>query len=255
MSNPALVFMAKRRIASVFGLGILIFVVANAQFGAVAPNTMDGINDNYKINTMSLADPLCTGPQIVEHLETLGQSHCLEEPGVWNGEDLLMGLEGLGLVAAGFLRMPKDPVRAEKLRKVMFASGAILFGMAILDRLALLPSSVSSDGLVDIVPFIERPIMLQLLVAFIGTLLLMGPKYTNSEFAVERAKRQQNREKHREVFARTYKQDVSERITRSRLASTQARAQGGTRGGARVFATCPYCKGTGCKVCSKSGVF
>lgn len=247
--------MAKRKIASLFGLAILVFVVGNAQFGAVAPRAYEGIDDNYKINTMSLTDPLCTGDQIAEHLETLGQSHCLQEPGVWNGEDLLMGIEGIALVAAGFLRMPKDPLKAQKVRKLMFASGAMLFGVAILDRLQFLPSSYSSSGLVDIVPFIEKPIMLQLLVAFIGTLLLMGPKYTNSEFAIERARRQQNRDKHRKAFAATYKQDVSKRIARSRLTQSQSSPQGGTTKGVRVFATCPYCKGKGCDACSKSGVF
>ena len=247
--------MAKRKIASLFGLVILVFVVGNAQFGAVAPRAYDGIDENYKINTMSLTDPLCTGEQIAEHLETLGQSHCLQEPGAWNGGDILMGIEGLALVAAGFLRMPKDPLKAQKVRKLMFASGALFFGIAILDRLQFLPSSYSSSGLVDIVPFIEKPIMLQLFVAFLGTLLLMGPKYTNSEFAVERARRQKNREKHREVFASAHKQDVSRRIKRSRLTQSQNSPQGGTTRGVRVFATCPYCKGKGCEVCSKSGVF
>ena len=63
--------MAKRKIASLFGLAILIFVVGNAQFGAVAPRAYEGIDDNYKINTMSLSDPLCTGDQIVEHLSLI----------------------------------------------------------------------------------------------------------------------------------------------------------------------------------------
>ena len=41
--------MAKRKIASLFGLAILIFVVGNAQFGAVAPRAYEGIDENYKI--------------------------------------------------------------------------------------------------------------------------------------------------------------------------------------------------------------
>jgi hypothetical protein len=116
--------------------------------------------------------------------------------------------------------------------------------------LALLPGTASSDGLVELVPFIRQGWFFQLVIAFIGMMLMRGPKYRESEFTEVQQGRRAKVNEHRQAFMSTH---------RSKTASSQPRLARGptrpmrTRSSPLVRATCPYCKGSGCDRCDALG--
>ena len=99
----------------------------------------------------------------------------------------------------------RNPKLAQRLRRVMFLAGAMLFSLAVLDRLALLPGTASSDGLVELVPFIKQGWFFQLVIAFIGVMLMRGPKYRESEFAEIQQGRRAKVTEHRQAFVNTHR--------------------------------------------------
>ena len=118
--------------------------------------------------------------------------------------------EGGILLLAGTARMPRSPKMAKRIRRVMFITGAMLFSLAILDRLALLPGSASSEGLVELVPFINQAWLFQLLVAFIGMMLMRGPKYRESEFAEVQQSRRAKVDENRLAFVHAHRNSSTE---------------------------------------------
>ena len=132
----------------------------------------------------------------------------------------------------------------------MFITGAMLFSLAVLDRLALLPGSASSEGLVEVVPFINQAWFFQLLVAFIGMMLMRGPKYRESEFAEVQQSRRAKVDEHRMAFIEAHRSGSTS--GHSRLARGPTRPLR-TRSSPLVRATCPVCKGSGCDRCDALG--
>ena len=126
----------------------------------------------------------------------------------------------------------------------------MLFSLAVLDRLALLPGAASSEGLVEVVPFINQAWFLQILVAFIGMMLMRGPKYRESEFAEVQQSRRAKVNENRNAFIQTHRSSSSQ--GHSRLARGPTRPMR-TRSSPLVRATCPYCKGSGCERCDALG--
>ena len=71
-----------------------MFVIANVQFGAVAPQVIDGA-EGYKLDALLMFEPSCSFDAVEEELRSSGTSYCLGEVGQWSGADLLMMMEGL----------------------------------------------------------------------------------------------------------------------------------------------------------------
>ena len=90
-----------RKILTLFGAAMMIFVLMNVQFGSVAPRVIDGA-EGYKLDAFLMFDPSCSFDKVEEELRTSGSSYCLGEIGQWSGADLLMLMEGLFLFVYGF---------------------------------------------------------------------------------------------------------------------------------------------------------
>ena len=239
----------RRRIGTLLGLGVAAGAWVNVERGSIAPMLVSGA-PTAKLDIIRMSDPGCSVSNIALHLETFGQSHCFGELGTWTGADLMLIAEGGILLLAGVARMPRSPTMAKRIRRVMFIAGAMLFSLAVLDRLALLPGAASSEGLVEVVPFINQAWFLQILVAFIGMMLMRGPKYRESEFAEVQQSRRAKVNENRNAFIQTHRSSSS--LGHSRLARGPTRPMR-TRSSPLVRATCPYCKGSGCERCDALG--
>ena len=239
----------RRRIGTLLGLGVAAGAWVNVERGSIAPMLVSGA-PTAKLDIIRMSDPGCSVSNIALHLETFGQSHCFGELGTWTGADLMLIAEGGILLLAGVARMPRSPTMAKRIRRVMFITGAMLFSLAVLDRLALLPGAASSEGLVEVVPFINQAWFLQILVAFIGMMLMRGPKYRESEFAEVQQSRRAKVNENRNAFIQTHRSSSSQ--GHSRLARGPSRPMR-TRSSPLVRATCPYCKGSGCERCDALG--
>ncbi|MEC8398966.1 MAG: hypothetical protein VXZ34_05215 [Candidatus Thermoplasmatota archaeon] len=167
--------LSMRKILTVFGAAMMLFVIANVQFGSVAPRVIDGA-EGYKLDAFLMFEPSCSFDAVEEELKTSGTSYCLGEIGQWSGADLLMMMEGLFLFVYGF-ELPQNKGWARRLRKVGFVMGSVLCTLAVLDRLSLLPTSASSEGLASMFPFPVEGWVVQIMFAVIGVLMIRGPKY------------------------------------------------------------------------------
>ena len=157
--------------------------------------------------------------------------------------------------------MPSDPRLAKRIRRVMFISGAVLFSLALLDRFEVLPTSANSSSISDIIPLPLDAWMVQILFAIIGALLMRGPKFEVSEFEQNYQRLENDREKERrvqQVFnekARSMSASREGVARRSRLLDRDAHlVPFRTRNSPKVRATCPFCKGGGCKECRMTGI-
>ncbi len=249
-----------RKILTLLGLTMLLFVFVNVQFGSVAPYFIDGA-EGYKLDALLMFEPSCSFDIVEQELRDTGTSYCLGEVGQWSGADVLMLMEGLFLFVCGF-ELPQNKSWARRLRKVGFIMGSVLCTLAVLDRLALLPTSASSEGLATLFPFPVQPWVVQILFAVFGVILIRGPKYWEAEAVAQtRDKLERRREKagaFRSSFFTSEKHNKRslERVERSRfLQSDKDLAMSRRRNNLLVMATCPYCQGAGCKKCNQNGVF
>ena len=250
----------RRKIATLFGIAIVLFVLCNVQFGIVAPMAIDGA-PNSKIDVLKMTEPHCSFDSISENINGGGQSYCLGQTGDWDGADFIMLLEGLVLIFAGRFKLPRGAGWMKRSRKLAMVTGGVLFLLAILDRLLLLPTPVNSTGLAELMPIAVSPWMVQIGIAIIGALLLRGPKYWDSE---AQQHTQTSLERRREVankFRSTFTQQPSA-IEAGSLATARTSkllrndhnlSMRKSRHGVKVLATCPYCAGGGCKKCSQKG--
>ncbi len=249
-----------RKVIALLGLATILFVIANAHFGMVAENVVDGAG-TARLDVLRLADPGCTIPEMEKEIRETGTAFCLGEKGTWGTADILLLFWGILIVTAGRFRMPSDPRLAKRIRRVMFTSGAVLFGLAILDRFQWLPTSANSESMADIIPIPLPPWVVQILFAIIGALLMRGPKYEVSEFEGNYQRLEHEREKERRVQAvfnekaRSMSASGKGVARRSRLIDRDAHlVPFRTRNSPKVRATCPFCKGAGCKECRWTGV-
>ena len=248
-------------LGTIVGGAIIAFVIANVQFGAVAPMAIDGADDT-KLDVLMLSDPTCSFEAIEAEIVSMGESYCLGEKGQWSGADILMLGEGLVIILAGRLELPQNKAWAQRVRKIGFIIGCTFFSFAILDRLGWLPSAANSEGLADLFPLDVSPWLVQIGFAVVGAMLMRGPKYWEAEAVSQtREKLEKRREKagkFRGSFLNKDKHDKKtlERHERSRLLSNDSSlSMKRRRSNLLVMATCPYCQGAGCKKCKELGVF
>ena len=249
-----------RKVVGLLGLATIVFVIANVHFGMVADNVVEGAG-TARLDVLRLADPGCTIPEMEKEIQETGTAFCLGEKGTWGAADIFLLFWGILIVTAGRFRMPSDPRLAKRIRRVMLVSGAVLFALALLDRFELLPTSANSSSISDIIPFPLDPWMVQILFAIIGAMLMRGPKYELSEFEQNYQRLENEREKERrvqQVFnekARSMSASREGLARRSRLLDRDAHlVPFRTRNSPKVRATCPFCKGAGCKECRWTGV-
>jgi hypothetical protein len=253
---------AKKGLGTIIGGAIVAFVVLNAQFGLVAPMFIED-SEGYKLDVVLLADPNCAFQTIENELQTSGASYCLQEKGQWDGADFMMLAEGLVILLAGRWELPQHKRWAQRVRKVGFVAGIGLFSIAILDRLGWLPHAASSEGLATLMPFNIQPWLLQIAIAGLGYMLIRGPKYWDP-IALEQSREKTLVKRERKAaFANAFyaKDDTTHDKTKNRIQRSRLLQQDTNlkmkkrRKGLLVMATCPYCKGKGCKKCNQLGVF
>jgi hypothetical protein len=249
-----------RKIMTLIGGAILVFVIANVQFGAVAPQVITGA-EGYKLDALLMFEPSCSRALVEEELRNSGTSYCLGEVGQWSGADVMMLMEGLFLFVYGF-ELPQNKAWAKRLRKIGFVMGSVLVSLAVLDRLGWLPTSTSSQGLADLAPFPVEAWVIQILFAVVGALMIRGPKYWEAEAVVQtREKLERRREKagrFRHSFFEKSSHDEKhlKRSSSSRFLEADKNLQmSRRRSKLLVMATCPYCQGAGCSKCNNHGVF
>ena len=78
-----------RKILTLFGGALMLFVFFNVQFGSVAPLVIDGA-EGYKLDALLMFEPSCSFDLVEEELRASGTSYCLGEVGQWSGADVLM---------------------------------------------------------------------------------------------------------------------------------------------------------------------
>tara|TARA_Y100000589_G_scaffold153265_2_gene145973 strand:- start:21934 stop:22782 length:849 start_codon:yes stop_codon:yes gene_type:complete len=251
----------RRNIATVIGVSMAIFVVANVQFGMVAPQLIDGA-ETSKLDVLKMLEPHCAISEIEQELAEGNDSFCLGNAGDWNGADLLLLAEGLFMIFVGKFRFPQQGRWAKRFRRLAFIGGCTLFGLAILDRLELLPTSVSSKGIASLIPLDVSPLAVQLGMAIIGAYMMRGPKYWESEVANLTTKRLEKRRKVADKFRSKYGTVDSplaelhgkqQRVARSPLMHRDSKLTMKSNNSLNVQATCPYCDGAGCEKCDFTG--
>ena len=251
----------RRNIATIIGISMVIFVIANVQFGLVAPELIEGA-DNSKIDVLKMLEPHCAVSEIESELAQGNDSFCLGNSGDWSGADLLLMAEGLFLIFVGKFRFPQHGRWAKRFRRMSFVGGCTLFGLAILDRLEYLPKSVSSEGIATLIPLDVSPLAVQLGMAIIGAYMMRGTKYWEAEAIDLTNKRLEKRREVADKFRSKYgtaAQPLSElhgkqqRVARSPLMHRDSRLTMQSNSSQSVQATCPYCDGAGCKKCNFSG--
>tara|TARA_B100000459_G_scaffold74187_1_gene41195 strand:+ start:1337 stop:2113 length:777 start_codon:yes stop_codon:yes gene_type:complete len=252
-----------RYIGPTIGILMVSFVILNVQFGLIAPEIIDG-SQPAKLDVMKMVEPHCAISDIELELSQGNDSFCLGPVGEWNGADFLLLGEGLFILLMGRFRLPQKGRWALRIRKIMFVTGCSFFGLAILDRLEVLPTAVGSEGIATLIPFDVSPLFVQIGLAVIGAFLMRGPKYWEAEAIEQTNKRLESRrevaDKFRSTFGTTARplselEGKQQRVSRSPLMHRDSKlSMSRSKSSIKVNATCPYCKGGGCKKCDFTGI-
>ena len=252
-----------RYIGPTIGILMVSFVFINVQFGLIAPEIIDG-SGPAKLDVMKMVEPHCAISEIELELLQGGDSFCLGPVGDWNGADFLLLGEGLFILLVGRFRLPQKGRWAVRIRKIMFVTGCSFFGLAILDRIGLLPTAVGSEGIATLIPFDVSPLLVQIGLAVIGAYLMRGPKYWEAEAIEQTNKRLEGRREVADKFRTTFGTSArplselegkQQRVSRSPLMHRDSKlSMSRSKSNLKVNATCPFCKGGGCKKCNLTGI-
>jgi hypothetical protein len=252
----------RRNLATIIGFSMVAFVIANVQFGMVAPQIIEGA-DNSKVDVLKMLEPHCAISEIESELAEGNDSFCLADAGEWNGADLLLIAEGVFMVFVGRFKFPQQGRWAKRLRRLAFIGGCTLFGLAILDRLEVLPRSVGSEGIAELIPLEVSPLFVQLGMAIVGAFMMRGPKYWEAEAVDLTNKRLESRRAVADKFRSKYGtiakplpelHGKQQRVARSPLMHRDSKlSMQRSANSVKVKATCPYCNGAGCKKCNFTG--
>ena len=249
------------KVVGLLGVWYAGLSIANVEFGAIAPVLIDGAK-GHSLDLMQMMTPSCLDRDtIAEDLATMGGSYCLRPVGHWTAIDLLMVFVGMMLVLSQ-LELPQDKPWAMRMRKIGFVLGCVACSLAVLDRFSLFSSGDDFKGLSDLMPIQFSPWITQAIFAFIGYILMRGPKYLEAEAVTQTRTRVQSRREKATQFRSSFfdkgqqDQKVLERTKRSHLLRKDENLRmNKRRKSLLVMATCPYCKGAGCSKCNELGVF
>ena len=104
----------RRNLATIIGFSMVAFVIANVQFGMVAPQIIEGA-DISKVDVLKMLEPHCAISEIESELAEGNDSFCLADAGEWNGADLLLLAEGVFMVFVGRFKFPQQGRWAKRL--------------------------------------------------------------------------------------------------------------------------------------------
>lgn len=251
-------------IGIVFGICLVGFSVLNAGLGMIAPRVFSGAGES-KIIFLKMFDQVhCSRSAIESEIAAGNESYCLGAVGQWGGVDILFLILGLFVLMYGRVRLATTGSRSQRRYHFYFATGAVLFSIAILDRLNFLPKSASSDGIADLLPLAVPPLLVQAVIAGIGAFLMAGPKKWEAEAIEQTHDRLESRREVATEFRKAFgsvgmslntRSGTTSRITRSQLLKRDSslHMRRGNSKGIKVLATCPYCKGGGCNKCQQTG--
>lgn len=161
-----------KKLVAIIGLVLIAVSVANVEFGALM-----NLDPPQKLILSRLADPGCNSDEIQKDLDSGDLNECVTTPGVWDAPDLLLVLEGCVMFLTSFMRWPRKGRWAVRIRRISIVAGALLCGVALADRLDMLPGT-SSEDLAALLPFPAPPIAVQIGLFAVGIFLLRGPKYS-----------------------------------------------------------------------------
>lgn len=265
LSNTA---MASLRIliGTLLAVAIIAGVTANAQFGVLAPEIIDGA-PNEKIDLSQITEPDCLPPfeQLEELIAEGSPTTCFAVAGEWSGMDFFVMGPSLFVLVSGRIKLARVGTKQDRFYKGAFVAGVFFFSMAVMDRLGVIPVQIDSNGLADLIPggFISA-LWLQIFVALFGCVLMMGPKYWEAEGVTQANQKITKRRDHANEFRAKFgsvaaplqlRTGSNKRITRSKILQKDSRLHMRKKGtkGVKVYATCPFCSGGGCKKCNQKG--
>ena len=252
-------------IGQVLALAIVVTVSANAQFGAIAPEVITGA-PNEKFDMSQMIEPDCSPP--FDRLELLlaegSETNCFIPPGEWSGVDFMVMGPSLFILLSGRIKVARVGTKKDRFYKGAFAAGVAMFSIAIMDRLGVLPTQVNSEGLSDLIPLDLPPLGVQLGIAAVGCLLMMGPKYWEAEAITQATESVSKRRNIAHEFRTKFGSETlplharagsNQRITRSKILhkDSHLKMRKQTAKGLKVYATCPFCSGGGCAKCGNKG--
>ena len=252
-------------IGRLLAVGIVVFVVANAEFGVVAPKIIEGAPAE-KYDFAEITEPDCAPP--FERLKQLvaddSEINCFTPAGEWTGMDFFLIFPSVFVLISGQIRFAMVGAKNDRVYKATFVIGVMILCLAIMDRLGLVPVEVGSPGLAAFVPISVPPWAVQISIAFVGCVLMMGPKYWEAEavtnasdkISKRRDAAQQFRTKFGSVSSPLHaRSGSSTRITRSKILQKDSRLhmRRKTMKSIKVYATCPFCSGGGCSKCAMKG--
>lgn len=252
-------------IGQLIALTIVVVVSANAQFGVVAPKMIEGAGDEkYDMSRMSEPDCAPMFDRLEELIAEGSETNCLVPAGEWTGMDFFMMGPSLFILLSGRIKFARVGGKKDRFYKAAFAAGVVLFAIAVLDRLGILPTQVNSTGLAALIPLSVAPWVVQILFALVGCLLMMGPKYWEAEAITQagesigrrREAAHQFRAKFGSVVTPLHaRAGTNQRINRSRILQKDSHLhmRRGASKGVKVYATCPFCSGGGCGKCNHKG--
>jgi hypothetical protein len=252
-------------IGQLIALSIVVFVAANAQFGVIAPELIEGASDQkYDMSRMSEPDCAPMFDRLEELIAEGSQTNCLVPPGDWTGLDFFMMGPSLFILLSGRIKFARVGTKKDRFFKSAFSDGVVIFSIAVMDRLGLLPTQVNSGGLADLIPLAIAPWVVQISIALVGCLLMMGPKYWEAEAIAQAGesitKRRENAQQFRQKFGTVAtplhaRAGSNPRINRSKILQRDSRLHmsRGSSKGIKVYATCPFCSGGGCTKCNQRG--
>ena len=264
-SNMGLV----KKLAALIGLVMIAVSVANVEFGALM-----GLDPPQKLILSRLADSGCNSDEIQKDLDAGDANECVTSPGVWDGPDLLLLLEGCVLFLTSFMRWPRKGRWAKRIRKIAVVTGGLFCGIALADRFGKIPGA-SSEDLASLLPFPAPPIAVQIAIFAIGIFLIRGPKY-RIDYDKENRPRGQKREYTVQQLDLAYQQGGNlGNLTKAKISSGASKYrtigdlwdyqglskyedefEGGMRDSfhSSVGRTCHLCNGEGCRGCSNTGM-
>jgi flagellar basal body-associated protein FliL len=252
-------------IGQLLALGIVVAVVANAQFGMLSPKIIEGApKEKYEFSAMTEPDCAPLFDRLEELVADGTDTNCFRPAGEWSGMDFVLLGPFLFILLSGRIKFARVGTKKDRTYKGAFVIGVFFFSMAVMDRLGIIPTQVDSNGISDLLPIAISPLYVQIIVALVGCLLMMGPKYWEAEAIAKTnekiTKRRDIANEFRTKFGSVatplqLRSGTNKRINRSKILQKDSRLHMMKKPGKglKVYATCPFCSGGGCSRCGNDG--
>jgi len=259
----------KGKLTSLIGLVLIGVVIANVFLGAFSP-----VDPPVKMNLSKMGSVSCSDEAIQASVDMGMTSECFDYLGTFGGADIMMLLEGIALLGAGFIKLPRKGKWATRIRRVSLMFGPLFIAFAIVDAFDLSPH-VDTEQLAVLLPFHVEPVLIQLAAFIIGIFLIRGRKFVDEDDGGDKKKVDEamRLEKERIEMDRAYSSGGSLKGMEKRskamdkfttvgelwgemgLAVFECEFEASLReeGDFKVEKPCHICSGQGCKRCDNKG--